>query len=97
MLPILKPGGVMLVSVASWAWEEYAEYMGVEMFWSHFDPDKTRSLITEAGFDIEFGFDFPFVKGAADIGDVGNAIHHQHVGHGELRIAGAEHFPTTAL
>lgn len=54
---ILKPRGVMLVSVASWAWEEFAEYMGVDMFWSHFDPDKTESLITEAGFDIEFGRD----------------------------------------
>ena len=54
---ILKPGGVMLVSVASWAWEEYAEYMGVKMFWSHFDPKKTESLITEAGFNIVFGRD----------------------------------------
>jgi ubiquinone/menaquinone biosynthesis C-methylase UbiE len=54
---ILKPRGVMLVSVASWAWEEFADYMGVEMFWSHFDPDKTQSLIIEAGFDIEFGRD----------------------------------------
>ena len=54
---ILKPRGVMLVSVASWAWEEFAEYMSVDMFWSHFGPDKTESLITEAGFDIEFGRD----------------------------------------
>jgi 2-polyprenyl-3-methyl-5-hydroxy-6-metoxy-1,4-benzoquinol methylase len=54
---ILKPRGTMLVSVASWAWEEFAEYMGVDMFWSHFGPDKTRSLITTAGFDIEFGRD----------------------------------------
>ncbi|MCK4632298.1 MAG: hypothetical protein KAT79_03450 [candidate division Zixibacteria bacterium] len=37
---ILKPGGVMLVSVASWAWEEFADYMEVDMFWSHFGPDK---------------------------------------------------------
>jgi 2-polyprenyl-3-methyl-5-hydroxy-6-metoxy-1,4-benzoquinol methylase len=54
---ILKPRGIMLVSVASWAWEEFADYMGVDMFWSHFDPDKTRSLITETGFNIEFGRD----------------------------------------
>ena len=54
---ILKPGGVMLVSVASWAWEEFADYMGVDMFWSHFDPDETESLITQAGFDIVFGRD----------------------------------------
>ncbi len=54
---ILKPSGVMLVSVASWAWEEFADYRGEDMFWSHFDPDETESLITEAGFDIEFGRD----------------------------------------
>lgn len=54
---ILKPGGIMLVSVASWAWEEIADYLGVDMFWSHYDPDKTKSLIMDAGFDIEFGRD----------------------------------------
>lgn len=54
---ILKPGGILLVSVASWAWEEFADYMGIDMFWSHFNPDKTRSLITDAGFNIEFGRD----------------------------------------
>ncbi len=54
---ILKPGGVMLASVSSWAWEEYADYMGVDMFWSHFDPAESQALITEAGFDIEFARD----------------------------------------
>jgi 2-polyprenyl-3-methyl-5-hydroxy-6-metoxy-1,4-benzoquinol methylase len=54
---ILKPRGLMLVSVASWGWEEFAEYMGQEMFWSHFEPDHTESLIVEAGFEIEFGRD----------------------------------------
>lgn len=54
---ILKSGGVMLVSVASWAWEEFADYMGVDMFWSHYDPDKSQSLITAAGFEIEFARD----------------------------------------
>ena len=54
---ILKPDGVMLASVASWAWEEFADYMGVDMYWSHFDPDKSQSLITEAGFDIIFARD----------------------------------------
>lgn len=54
---VLKPQGLMLVSVASWAWEEIADYLGVEMFWSHYDPSKTKSLIIDAGFDIEFGRD----------------------------------------
>lgn len=54
---ILKPQGVMLVSVASWEWEEFADYLGVEMFWSHYGPSQTESLITNAGFDIEFSRD----------------------------------------
>jgi ubiquinone/menaquinone biosynthesis C-methylase UbiE len=54
---ILKPQGVMLVSVASCAWEEFADYMGVDMFWSHYDPEKSQSLITAAGFEIELGRD----------------------------------------
>lgn len=54
---ILKPRGVMLVSVASWEWEEFANYLGVDMYWSHYGPSKTESLITNAGFDIEFGRD----------------------------------------
>lgn len=51
---ILKPKGIMLVSVASWAWEEYAEYIGSEMFWSHYDPDKSQKLIAKAGFELIF-------------------------------------------
>ena len=51
----LKPEGTMLVSVACWAWEEVATYMGEKMFWSHHDPAVTESLIIEAGFVIEFG------------------------------------------
>jgi 2-polyprenyl-3-methyl-5-hydroxy-6-metoxy-1,4-benzoquinol methylase len=54
---ILKPQGVMLVSIASCEWEEIADYLGVDMFWSHHSPTKTESLITDAGFDIEFGRD----------------------------------------
>jgi ubiquinone/menaquinone biosynthesis C-methylase UbiE len=52
---LLKPRGVMLVTVASCEWEEVEKYLGVEMFWSHFDPLDTGSLITDAGFEIEFG------------------------------------------
>ncbi len=54
---ILKPGGVVLASVASWAWEEFADYMGVDMFWSHFNPDESQALIRACGFDIEFARD----------------------------------------
>jgi ubiquinone/menaquinone biosynthesis C-methylase UbiE len=51
---ILKPDGYMLASVGASEWEEVEEYYGVDMFWSHFDPTTTQSLITEAGFDVEF-------------------------------------------
>lgn len=54
---ILKPQGVMLVSAASWEWEEFADYLGVDMFWSHHAPATTEALITDAGFEIEFGRD----------------------------------------
>jgi 2-polyprenyl-3-methyl-5-hydroxy-6-metoxy-1,4-benzoquinol methylase len=54
---LLRPMGAMLVSAASWEWEEFDQYLGLEMFWSHFDPVKTRALIIEAGFDIEFSRD----------------------------------------
>jgi ubiquinone/menaquinone biosynthesis C-methylase UbiE len=52
---ILKPQGIMLVSVACWEWEEIADYMGVDMFWSHYDSEKTEALIENVGFKIEFG------------------------------------------
>jgi 2-polyprenyl-3-methyl-5-hydroxy-6-metoxy-1,4-benzoquinol methylase len=52
---LLKPRGIMLVTIASCEWEEVEKYLGVEMFWSHFDPLDTESLITDAGFKIEFG------------------------------------------
>ncbi|MFC1475426.1 class I SAM-dependent methyltransferase [Candidatus Zixiibacteriota bacterium] len=52
---ILKPDGILLASVGAGDWEGVEDYHGVDMFWSHFDPLTTQSLITEAGFDIEFG------------------------------------------
>ena len=54
---LLKPGGVLLVSVASSAWEEFDKYRGVEMFWSHFESGMSQALINEAGFDIIFNRD----------------------------------------
>ncbi len=52
---ILKAKGTMLVSAASCEWEEVEDYLGARMFWSHYDPVTTESLITDAGFEIEFG------------------------------------------
>ncbi len=52
---ILKSDGIMLASVGASDWEAVEDYYGVDMFWSHFDPLTTQSLITEAGLDIGFG------------------------------------------
>lgn len=51
---LLKPKGIMLVSVGASDWEAVEDYFGNDMFWSHYDPATTESLVTEAGFDILF-------------------------------------------
>ena len=52
---ILKPNGVMLVSVGSGEWEGTDEYCGAEMFWSHYSPEKSLELMKDAGFQIISG------------------------------------------
>jgi len=51
---ILVPGGTMLVSVGIDDWEDIDNYYGVDMFWSHYAPDRTVALIKKAGFEIVF-------------------------------------------
>jgi len=63
---VLKPDGIMLASIGASEWEEVEDYHGVDMFWSHYDSITTQSLITEAGFDIEFGRNV----------DSGGEVHH---------------------
>ena len=52
---ILKPNGVMLLSAGSKEWEGTEEYYGAEMFWSHYNPEKSLELIRDAGFQIIWG------------------------------------------
>lgn len=52
---ILKPNGMMLISVGPDEWEGTDEYYGAEMFWSHYDPDKSSQVIENAGFQIVWG------------------------------------------
>jgi ubiquinone/menaquinone biosynthesis C-methylase UbiE len=47
---ILKPKGVMLISIGSSEWEGTDEYYGTEMFWSHYNPEKSLQIIHNAGF-----------------------------------------------
>ena len=47
---ILKPKGVMLISIGSSEWEGTEEYYGVNMFWSHYSPEKSLQIIHNVGF-----------------------------------------------
>lgn len=49
---ILKPTGLMLASMGSSEWEGTDRYYGVNMFWSHYSPEKSRRIVEDAGFQI---------------------------------------------
>ena len=51
---ILKPNGILLISVGSTGWEGTEEFHGTRMFWSHYGPKKTLQMVTDAGFEILF-------------------------------------------
>ena len=46
--------------------------------------------------DVEFGPHLPLAVRAAALGDVGDAVEHQHRRQRQLRIAWAEEFPAAA-
>jgi ubiquinone/menaquinone biosynthesis C-methylase UbiE len=46
---ILKPEGVMLISMGHSEWEGTEKYYGVDMFWSHYKPEKSLQIIENAG------------------------------------------------
>jgi len=47
---VLKPKGIMLVSMGYDEWEATEEYYGVNMFWSHYNPEKSLQIVENAGF-----------------------------------------------
>ena len=49
---ILKPGGVLFFSIGTYEWEGTEEYYGAKIFWSNYSPEKTLSLVKNAGFEI---------------------------------------------
>ncbi len=51
---ILRPNGVLLISMGSNGWEGTEEFHGTEMFWSHYRPEITLQIVTDAGFEILF-------------------------------------------
>jgi hypothetical protein len=56
----------MLISMGYSEWEGTEEYYGVDMFWSHYSPEKTLQTIESAGFQtiwdkiIESGGERPY-------------------------------------
>ena len=51
---ILRPNGVLLISMGSNGWEGTEDFHGTEMFWSHYSPEITLQIVTDAGFEILF-------------------------------------------
>ena len=49
---ILKPNGILLISMGSTCWEGMGEFHGVQMFWSHYGPEKSLQMLIDAGFEI---------------------------------------------
>lgn len=49
----LSPGGYMLITMGSSPWEGVENFHGVQMFWSHYGPEKNIEMIEQAGFEIE--------------------------------------------
>lgn len=49
----LRPGGLLLVSLEAGEYDDVVgEWLGVSMFISCFDPETTRRLVDEAGFEL---------------------------------------------
>ncbi|KAE8410298.1 S-adenosyl-L-methionine-dependent methyltransferase [Aspergillus pseudocaelatus] len=49
----LKPGGVFVLNLATIDEEEiHGEFLGHGMFWSSYDVDQNRAMLTEVGFEV---------------------------------------------
>lgn len=49
----LRPGGLLLISMEAGDYDDVVgEWLGVPMFLSCFDPETTRRLVVEAGFEL---------------------------------------------
>ena len=51
---VLRPGGIMLVTMGPDEWESTESYMGAKMFWSHYGPQQSLGIIEQSGFNIIF-------------------------------------------
>ncbi len=48
----LPEGGLVLVTMGSSDWEGIEDFYGVEMYWSHYGPEKNREIIEKARFEV---------------------------------------------
>jgi len=48
----LPEGGLALVTMASSEWEGTEDFYGVEMYFSHYGPDRNKTIIERAGFEV---------------------------------------------
>ena len=50
---MLKPSGLMFLCLgADDLGKDYHDYLGVRMYWSHYDAETNLSMVKECGFDI---------------------------------------------
>ncbi len=49
---ILKPKGVILISLCPDEWEGIANFHGEKMFWSYYAPKKSLKIIKDVGFNV---------------------------------------------
>ena len=52
MNSFLPEGGLILVTMGSSEWEGIEDFYGVDMYWSHYGPEKNMEIIEKAGFEV---------------------------------------------
>lgn len=50
----LNKDGLLLVTMGASEWEGKDNFHGTQMWWSHYDAEKNKEIIKEAGFEIIF-------------------------------------------
>ncbi len=48
----LPEGGLVLVTMGSSEWEGIGDFYGVEMYFSHYGPEKNREILERTGFKV---------------------------------------------